>query len=416
MKSLISLVIPCYNEESNIPKVLKDANRALDHVSRMYEIVVVNDGSSDKTLQIVEEIAAANNKVKIVTHLQNEGYGAAVMSGLKAAQGDYILMVDGDGQFDMRELSYIIKGLKYADIVIGYRLKRSDQLMRKINSLIFNWSVRIFFGLWVKDLNCSMKGFQREVVERLEVLSLGALINADILTQSIRKGMKVVQVPVHHFPRTSGNPTGGNLHVIMKSLYEYSRLFIREFPLRWKEFTFKQRTAIGFVLAVIMLLFSKPVFGLHFAAGLGISLAGLLVRNWAGGYLKKTKELACSGPYAYVRHPLYSGSVLLSLGFCFMISNAAYVFLTILFWILFLGFFIGVYRLKIAEEEKHLKKIFQEEYDLYIQKVPRYIPLGKKYTKNQRPFDWGLWRKNKEYNSIIGFSLALIILLIKLRS
>lgn len=414
MKSLISAVIPCYNEETNIVKVLKDADRALNHICRNYEIIVVDDGSNDQSLELMEKLAEDNKHIRIVTHQKNKGYGAAIMSGISAAQGDIIIMVDGDGQFDLREFSYITKGLKYADVVIGYRIKRRDPFIRRLNSLIFNWAVRVFFGLWVKDLNCSMKGFRREVVEQLDIISQGALINADILTQTMRRGFKVVQVPIHHFPRVSGIPTGGNFGVIMRSFFEYSRLFIREFPLRWKEFTFRQRTTIGFIFAVLILFFSQPVFGWHFITGIAVSLSGLVMRNWAGGHLNKSKELACTGPYAYVRHPLYMGSLLLGIGFCLMASNIDHPVVTGVFWMLFLSFFIGVYRLKILDEEKNLKKLFKKDYDDYASYVPRYIPVKIKYNGRNQLFNWVFWKKNKEYNSIIGFSIALILIIIKL--
>lgn len=415
MKAFISAVIPCYNEESSIVKVIKDAHRALDYLCRNFEIIVVNDGSTDNTQKVLEKASRDYPRVRIITHTVNKGYGGALISGLSEARGDYILTVDGDGQFDMRELSYILKGLKYSDIVIGYRIKRKDHFMRSVNSFIFNWAVRIFFGLWVKDVNCSMKGFRQDVIKKLQIVSQGALVNVDILTQAMRYGFKIVQVPIHHFPRISGSSTGANKKVILKSLYEFTRLLVREFPLRYKEFSFRQRTTIGFLLAIILLLFSVPVSGWHFAGGCIISVSGLLLRNWAGGYVEKGTQLAISGPYAYIRHPLYAGSLLLGAGFCLMASNGNHVVVTSLFWILLVAYFVGVYMQKIIEEEKHLKRIFHKEYDEYAQAVPRFIPFKGKFSKSRKSFNRALWKKNREYNSIVGFTLAIIWLLFKMK-
>jgi glycosyltransferase involved in cell wall biosynthesis len=407
MKSFVSLVIPCYNEEGNIAMVLKDADRALHYMLRSYEIIVVNDGSTDRTASILEKSARSIPSLRVVSHESNRGYGAAVTTGFKSAKGDTIVMVDGDGQFDMRELSYMLKDLKFADIVIGYRLRRRDPFIRSLNSLIYNWAVRFCFGVWVRDLNCSMKGFKRQVLDELHVISDGALVNADILVQSIRRGFKIVEVPVHHFPRKAGIQTGARIRVIARSLMEFARLFMREFPLRYLEFSIKQRTTIGLVLAVFLLLLSKPVWGWHLVWGLLISLMGIAVRSWAAGTLRKTKILACSGPYAYIRNPLYAGSFLIGIGFCFLVHNQRWWILDVLFYAVLAVFFFGVYRSKVIEEERHLKRLFGDEYTAYSLRVPRFIPRGRRCFKNQEPFSWDLWIKNNEYNALIGYGAAL---------
>jgi glycosyltransferase involved in cell wall biosynthesis len=142
----ISVFFPCYNEEKNIEKLLRETARFLPTIASDYEVIVVDDGSSDATAEIAQNFSQENQKVKVIRHEMNRGYGAALRTGFEASGKDYIFFTDGDNQFDITEISKLLPYVKDFDIVAGFRIKRQDNFIRKINEFCFNRFVRILFG------------------------------------------------------------------------------------------------------------------------------------------------------------------------------------------------------------------------------------------------------------------------------
>jgi glycosyltransferase involved in cell wall biosynthesis len=196
-------------------------------VSDRYEVIVVNDGSRDRTGAIADRLAAGNPCVRVVHHPVNRGYGAALRSGFAAAQYPLVVLADGDNQFDLGELSVLLRALGPFDIVSGYRITRHDPAVRRLYSFCYNHLARFLFNIPVRDVNCGFKVYRRHLLERLlpQLRSTGALINVEMLARARKLGATVTEVGVHHYPREAGRPTGGNPRVIVRAFRELLELW-----------------------------------------------------------------------------------------------------------------------------------------------------------------------------------------------
>ncbi len=222
----LSLCFPCYNEQDVIGDVLAGACAVLPEFVEEFEIIVVDDGSADNTSAVVKRFAEIDDRVRLVRHEQNRGHGAAVASAMRAAHGEWICFTDGDGQFSMLDLPQLLVDAEKCDVVVGYRHDRADNGLRKFNSNSWKFLIRCLMGLKIRDLDCAFKLFPRWVVDSLQLNAEGACISAEIMTQCMRGGLSIAEVPVNHFPRSAGKPTGANLNVILKAF--------RELPIVWQ--------------------------------------------------------------------------------------------------------------------------------------------------------------------------------------
>lgn len=223
----LSVFFPCYNERDNIERVVENAVGVLEGLEADFEIIVVDDGSSDGTAEIVKKISEKDDRVRLVRHSENKGYGAALQSGFGASRKDLIFYSDGDGQFDLNELPLLLELIDDYDIVTGYRIDRRDSLIRKINGVCWTKLCCLLFGLRVRDIDCAFKLYRREVFDNIEMVSTGALIDTEILGRAAKKGFRICEVGVHHYPRTAGQQTGANLKVIFRAFIELFRLYER---------------------------------------------------------------------------------------------------------------------------------------------------------------------------------------------
>ncbi|MBI2827381.1 MAG: glycosyltransferase [Planctomycetia bacterium] len=221
----LSVCLPAYNEEANIANTLEGARAILPEFVRDFELVVTNDGSADRTAERVANVASRDERVRLVNHDRNRGYGAAVTTGLRAATGDLVMFTDSDGQFSLLDLPRLLVHLADNDFVIGYRLRRADKFSRLVNAWCWNRLVRLMLGVRVRDLDGAFKIFRRELIERLQLTATGACINAEIMAQCVRGGLRFAEVPVNHYPRYGGTPTGANLKVIAKAFRELPQLW-----------------------------------------------------------------------------------------------------------------------------------------------------------------------------------------------
>ena len=216
----ISVFFPCYNEQGNITSVVEQTLDVLDKLNTDFEVIIVDDGSSDDTGKIADELAGGNDRVKVVHHRTNLGYGAALQSGFKAATKELVFYTDGDGQFDIKEMPGLLDLMEHSDIVSCYRLNRQDNFMRRINGWCWTKLVCLLFGMKIRDIDCAFKLYKREIFDTFKLVSTGALIDAEILARAVRQGYRVVQQGVHHYPRTAGVQTGANLRVILRAFKE----------------------------------------------------------------------------------------------------------------------------------------------------------------------------------------------------
>ncbi|MCX8072063.1 MAG: glycosyltransferase family 2 protein [Candidatus Binatia bacterium] len=222
----LSVVLPAYNEEANIERVTREVASYLDTTPLDYEIIVVNDGSRDRTGEIIEALARELPRVHPQHHPQNRGYGAALRTGFAAARKRFVFYMDGDGQFDIRELALLLPlATDENHIVTGYRIKRNDPFIRRLNARLFGgWLVRILLNVRVRDLNCAFKLIPKKVLDAVTLESTGALINAELYGRAVRKGFGIKEVGVHHYPRTAGTQTGAHPKVILRAFYDLFRL------------------------------------------------------------------------------------------------------------------------------------------------------------------------------------------------
>jgi glycosyltransferase involved in cell wall biosynthesis len=223
----LSLVLPAYNEAENIEPVVLAALETLPLYTDCAEIIVVDDGSRDATADIVQRLAARDDRVRLVRHPRNRGYGAALASGFRVATGDSIMFMDADRQFDIRDLRLLAPFAADYDIVAGFRMERSDPLHRRVFAELFNVAVRILFGVHLRDIDCAFKLFRGDLLRALTLTTSGALINTEIQAKARRRGARLQQVGVHHYPRIAGQPTGGSPRVILRALPETLRLWWR---------------------------------------------------------------------------------------------------------------------------------------------------------------------------------------------
>lgn len=220
----LSAFFPAYNEEGIIETTVRKASAALSRIADDYEIIVVDDGSADRTAAIVEKIAAEDPRVRIVRHGRNRGYGAALRTGFSAARKELVFFSDADGQFDVSELDGFLELLGRAPLVIGYRIKRNDPPHRMFIAKTYRLVIRLVFGLDVRDIDCAFKLLRREVVEGLTLESNGAFISSELLIKLRQRGVPMVEHGVHHYPRTTGHSKGATFGVILRTIRDIVRL------------------------------------------------------------------------------------------------------------------------------------------------------------------------------------------------
>jgi len=221
----LSVILPAYNEEAVIADTVEACNRTLALIAPDYEIIVVDDGSRDRTGEIVKEIVRTNSHVRLVRNEPNRGYGGALIAGFSVASKDLTFFMDADGQFDIRDIAELLRLREQGHrAILGYRLHRRDSLMRKVNAWGWNMLVRLLFGLRIDDVDCAFKLYDTELVTICDIHSEGAMVNTEMLVKLSRLGIPFVQVPVHHYPRKHGSATGANVRVIAHAFRELLRL------------------------------------------------------------------------------------------------------------------------------------------------------------------------------------------------
>lgn len=220
----LSVFFPCFNEQENVSRVVGRAVEVLCGLVADWEVIVVNDGSADRTGELADTLAAEHERVRAVHHERNSGYGAALRSGFAAATKQYVFYTDGDGQFDIAELDLLLSRRDEATIISGYRRRRRDSAIRRLNAGCWGWLVQRLLGFRCRDVDCAFKLYPRAIFDRMELKSTGALIDAEVLGRAARLGCTILDVPVTHLPRTAGEQTGAKPSVIFRAFRELLRL------------------------------------------------------------------------------------------------------------------------------------------------------------------------------------------------
>ncbi len=226
----LSVVLPIYNEAATIKETVEQTLRGVAALVRDFELILVNDGSTDETSAILASFAA-DPRVRIVAHAHNQGYGAALVDGFAAATRALTFFTDADGQFDIRDLSRLLPFIDDYDAVIGFRQQRQDSWLRKLNAWGWKLLARLALGVRARDIDCAFKVLRTSFLRRYPLETRGAMINAELLYKLRRAGCAYCEVGVRHFPRRGGRATGANPRVILRAFRElvfYTRKWRRE--------------------------------------------------------------------------------------------------------------------------------------------------------------------------------------------
>ncbi|MDD5361977.1 MAG: glycosyltransferase family 2 protein [Ignavibacteria bacterium] len=220
----LSVFFPAYYDEGNIAKVVDKAVEVLESLKlKDYEVIIIEDGSPDKTGEVADSLAVKYEKVRVIHHVKNMGYGATLKDGFTSAKMDFVFYTDGDNQFDLDELKKFVAMLPFTDIVVGYRKKKQYSLYRKFTSLSYNYLLKLIFGLDYWDIDCAFKVFPTKLFKEIKIDSVDAFIDAEIMLKAHLHGYKTVEMGVTHLPRVDGVSTGARPSVIFGTIKEVFR-------------------------------------------------------------------------------------------------------------------------------------------------------------------------------------------------
>lgn len=221
----LSIFFPCYNEAENVGTMIEQAVKVGEEYGADYEVVVVDDGSRDESGSIIKQWTAKNPRVRLVQHETNKGYGAALRSGLASVTKDLVFLTDGDNQFHLADIEKLFSKIDSCDVVVGFRIARQDKAYRRLNGFLWTRFSKLIFGLPVKDVDCAFKLFRRKALAGLELKSDHLLIHAEILAKLKKRGAKVEQIGIPHYPRTAGKASATSPGKLLKSFSELLRLY-----------------------------------------------------------------------------------------------------------------------------------------------------------------------------------------------
>lgn len=220
----LSVFFPCYNEELNIESLVLEAIQVLSNSVQRYEILIINDGSTDKTGPVADRLSKWHEHVRVVHHEKNGGYGAALISGFSNSVHEWIFFTDGDHQFFISEIQKLLNEIDDHDLVIGYRKTRRDPWYRILYGHAWTRLVRLLFGIKVRDINCAFKLIRKRILDGIILHSSGAVINTELLAKTKLSGACIKQVGVSHRPRMFGRQSGGSPKVVLKAYIELFKL------------------------------------------------------------------------------------------------------------------------------------------------------------------------------------------------
>ncbi len=212
--SSVSFFCPAYHDEKNLPTLIPSVHKFLSAITDKFEIIIVVDGSPDKTGAVADDLARQFPNVRVIHHGKNQGYGAALRTGFLSARYDYILYTDGDSQYDVWEFAPYLKFLESYDVLNGYAIKKVISWRRRPQTAVFNILVSLLFWQKFKDVNCSLKMYKRRVIEGIKIVCASAFIDAEMLIKARRLGFKIYNIPVTQYARLNGLASGSKFSVV----------------------------------------------------------------------------------------------------------------------------------------------------------------------------------------------------------
>lgn len=223
----LSIILPAYNEEANVENAVNEVSTVARNLGIDHEIVLVNDGSTDRTGEIGRALEQRIPNLRLVEHYPNRGYGGALKAGFAAASNELIAFFPADKQFEFSEVERLLKHINEADIVCGYRASRRDNIIRKLNAFGWKLIVRSLFGYLCRDIDCGFKLFRRKLLSSVSMASDGAMIDTELLAGARARGFNIVEEPLTHLPRMAGEATGADIRVIVRAFRDLVRFWWR---------------------------------------------------------------------------------------------------------------------------------------------------------------------------------------------
>ena len=223
----ISIFFPAYNDAGTIASMVVTARIAARQLTHDFEILVVNDGSRDHTAEVLGELERIIPELRVVHHTKNRGYGGALRTGFSSASKALIFYTDGDAQYDPRELRALVERMdEGVDFVNGYKMGRSDPLHRVLIGRIYHWTVRLAFGLRLRDVDCDFRLFRKSILDRVELTKSSGVICVELMKKVQDAGFRILEVPVHHYHRAYGKSQFFNFRRVGRTLYDLIRLWV----------------------------------------------------------------------------------------------------------------------------------------------------------------------------------------------
>jgi glycosyltransferase involved in cell wall biosynthesis len=219
----VSIVLPCFNEEDNVADAIRAATKAARDNAEDFEVIVVDDGSTDRTSEVASDFVDGSGRARLLVHPHNRGYGAALRTGIEAARQPWVLLTDADLQFDLAQLEEFAALAQSADVVAGRRMMRQDPLGRRINGALWSALTRRLVRVPVSDVDCAFKLIRRDVLERVHLTSDGALVSAELLVKLKAEGARIIEHGVRHRARVAGEQSGANPRVVARAFRELAR-------------------------------------------------------------------------------------------------------------------------------------------------------------------------------------------------
>ncbi len=229
----VSVFFPAYNDEGTIAKMVMDALAVLPNLTDDYEIIVINDGSTDETGAVLNKLAETLSCLRVINHDGNKGYGAALRTGFDQASKDLIFYTDGDGQYDARAMTVLFPLMRDGvDVVNGYKIKRSDNLRRKVLGAVYNQLARFMFRVPIRDVDCDFRLIRRRAIEQVELVSSSGIICVEMVRKLHAAGCVFAETPVHHYPRTHGESQFFTLPRVARTALDFFLLWVKIVALR----------------------------------------------------------------------------------------------------------------------------------------------------------------------------------------
>ena len=226
-KSGLTVFFPAYNDSGTIASLVITALQTARALTPDFEVIVVDDGSADATAQIADELARTYPEVKVVHHGRNRGYGGALQSGFKAATRDLVFYTDGDAQYDPSEMTRLWEALDDSvDLVNGYKISRSDPLHRIVIGRVYHHTVKLLFGLNVRDVDCDFRLMRRAIFDRINLEKTSGIICVEMMKKIQDAGFHIAEVPVHHYHRAHGKSQFFNFRRLFKTAIDVAKLWV----------------------------------------------------------------------------------------------------------------------------------------------------------------------------------------------